>query len=214
MNDFIEKWNNDSRFKTKVKLVLSSLFVVFVAIFAITSNGISSETNMSNQNKINVPNEMVENENHTIKIPEEYNYKINILVNNEEHSYSGIKKEERETITKNSNEIITDYIYQDGNYYKKGQEQYTLTTKEEVYDIISESYLKLEVIEKYLEKSIKDEKINKVYLKDILYGNDSNEYIEIELNENIIKINYTSLIKEFNKLIESFIVEIKVEEIE
>ena len=43
MKEFIEKWNSDSKYKTKVKLGVSSLFVILVAIFAITSNGVNLE---------------------------------------------------------------------------------------------------------------------------------------------------------------------------
>lgn len=218
MKEFIEKWNSDSRFKTKVKLGTSSLFVLIVAIFAISSNGVNPTTNTSyleqNDSEINDTNGVNNQESSIVEIPEEYNYTINISLNNINHSYSGTKKTQRETITKTSNEITTEYIYQNGNYYKEENSEYILTTKDDVYDIINSSYLKLETINQYLTKSTMQEENNIVYLKDIILGTESEEYITITLNENVIKVDYTSLMKEFDNSIESCIVEIIIEEIE
>lgn len=218
MKEFIEKWNEDQRFKTKVKLGTSSLFVLLVAVFAVTSNGVNSVNNTSyideNNNIIEETNDKNEQESSLIKIPEEYSYTNDIMINNEKYSYIGEKTKERETITKISNGINTDYIYQEENYYKKENNEYILTSKEDIYDIINNNYLKLETINQYLTKSIKQEESNIVKLKDIILGTENEGYITITLNNNQIKIDYTSLIKEFDKSIENCIVEIIIEEIE
>ena len=116
MKEFIEKWNSDSKYKTKVKLGASSLFVILVAIFAITSNGVNPTPNTSytdeNSNIIEDKNNISNQEYPTITIPEEYNYTTNILLNNEKYVYHGTKNKQRENITKTSNQINTNYIYQ------------------------------------------------------------------------------------------------------
>ena len=39
MQDFIEKWKNEPKFKTKIQLGLYTLFVVVVAVFAVSTRG-------------------------------------------------------------------------------------------------------------------------------------------------------------------------------
>lgn len=218
MNNFIEKWNSDSRFKTKVKLGTSSLFVLLVAVFAVTSNGVNHANNTSyveeNNNTINETNDINNQEPQLIKIPEEYNYTTNIVINGEKYSYIGTKYKQKENITKISNDVNINYIYQESNYYKEENSEYILTSKEDVYDIINSNYLKLETINQYLTKSLKQEETNIVQLKDIILGIENEGYITITLNNNKTKIDYTSLIKEFDKSIESCIIEITIEEIE
>ena len=70
MQDFIEKWNSDPRYKTKIKLTLYTLFVVFVAIFAVSGNNNiqnNEDNNLlpdeNNLNSINNQNSTNENNN-------------------------------------------------------------------------------------------------------------------------------------------------------
>ena len=80
--------------------------------------------------------------------------------------------------------------------------------------------MQLENINKYLLKSEKKEDKFLVYLKDIVLGNESEEYITIEIfqniiiNQQIIKVDYTPLIKAFNSDIEKYYIQIEIEEIE
>ena len=64
MKDFLEKWNNDSRFQTKTKLSLYTLFVVLVAIFAISSRN-NIETNESNNQELTQNNNSQNNQEQT-----------------------------------------------------------------------------------------------------------------------------------------------------
>ena len=218
MKNFIEKWNSDSRFKTKVKLGISSLFVLLVAIFAATSNGANPTNDISykkeNNSIIDETKDASKEEHLSIEIPEEYSYTINILINDEKYSYIGSKNKQSEQITKIFNTSSINYIYQEDNYYQEENGEYILTSKENLYDIINNNYLKLETINKYLTKSTKNNEINIVKLKDIILGSENEEYITITINNNQAKIDYTSLIKEFNNSIENCIVEIQIEEIE
>lgn len=228
MKDFLEKWNTDSRFQTKTKLSLYTLFVVFVAIFAVSSrnnietNELTEQQQTQNNNEINQEQttnnnlqEQNQNNNQLIKIeiPNEYDYKINITINESNYSYNGNKNSIREKITKNKDNISTNYIYENDKYYKEIDiENYLLTTKEEVYDIIEYNYIDLETINEYLLKSTKIDNKYIVYLKDIILGNDSSEYITIDIVNNNIIIDYTKLLNYFDKSINKYLIEINIEE--
>ena len=210
MKEFIEKWNSDSRFKTKIKLSLYTLFVVLVAIFAISSKNDISENQFEeeyNQNK----QEQNKNINNIIEIPNKYNYKISININEKYYQYTGTKENQKESITKEAEGVITNYINENNNYYKEYEDSYILTTKEDVYDIVNYNYLKLETINEYLSKSVKRENEYLVYLKDIILGNDSEDYIIITKEDNIINVDYTKLMKNFDKTIENYSIKIEIE---
>lgn len=221
MNDFLEKWKNDKKYQTKIKLLLYTLFVVIVAIYAISSN--DSSDNLDNQNNdmfdqvLDVNNNPSEEQNNTsndesiIKIPEEYDYDITININNQISRYYGTKDNVKTTISKYTNEKLTNYIYEDESYYVESEETYTLTTKEAVYDVINYNYINLENINKYLnEGTLIDNQYN-IYLKDIILGNDSEEYFTIIIDDEI-NIDYTNMMKYFDDDIEEYKVKIKIEE--
>lgn len=205
MNEFIEKWNTDPRFKTKTKLGLYTLFVVIVAIFAFsTRNTIPTNTlEIINKNKT---------DDISIEIPEKYSYVINIGINEKKYKYNGNKDSDMEIIDKTYDDITNKYIYQDGRYYKDATVISNIITKEEVYDIIDYNYLNIDTINKYLSVSEEEDGTYLVYLKDIILGNDSEEYITITMDENKTSINYTSLMKLFDKTIENCVVEVIIEE--
>lgn len=213
MKEFMERWNTEPKFKTKIQLGLYTLFVVAVFVFAISTrseypidppNLENKENNQINESKID----------NTIEIPKEYKYTINVTINEEIYQYIGHKKEDEESINKIINDETIEYLYQNDNYYIKENETYILTTKKEVYSEIEQNYLNLETINQYLSKATKSEEQYLVYLKDIILGNDSEEYIVITKEENKININYTSLIKLFDQTINQCLVEVIIEEIE
>lgn len=213
MKDFIEKWNTEPKFKTKVQLGLYTLFVVLVAVFAVSTRE-EIPNNITNlDDKEN--NKIEESENNfSIEIPAEYKYTKNITINEQNYQYIGHKKEDQESITKITDNENIEYLYQNNSYYRNEKGSYILTTKEDIYDKIEQNYLNLETINKYLSKSTKHEKEYLVYLKDIILGNDSQDYITITKEENKIIINYTSLINLFDQTINKCIVEVIIEEIE
>lgn len=214
MKDFIEKWNNDKKFKTSMQLLLYTSFVIIVAIFAVSSSGNIPTNEINNQyNDKNEVDNMQQSDN-SIEIPTKYSYLIKIKINEEEYYYSGTKNDDRETITKEVDEIITNYIYEDNSYYQEQDDNYLLTTEEEVYDIIDHNYLNLKTINEYLSKSTKEENQYLVYLKDIILGHDSDDYMVITINNNEINVDYTVLMKNFDKSIEQYLVNIEIEKIE
>lgn len=212
MNEFKKKWDSDHRFQTKIKLLLYTLFVVFVAIFAISNQPSITEDEL--EDKYNEDSNQLDEFDAIIKIPNEYKYTINIIVNDNDYQYTGTKTTKRENITKKINNKINRYIYENDNYYKEQDDNYILCSKEEIYDIVNSDYLNLTTINQYLSKSTKVDNQYLVYLKDIILGNNSDDYIQITINENNIEINYTSLVKTFDKSIEKYLVSIKIENIE
>lgn len=211
MKEFIEKWNNEPKFKAKAKLAAYTLFVVIVSIFAISTGRNDSISNISE-----IDNDTNYKEDTTvINIPKEYNYTINITINDNKYKYIGKKISGKEEITKIVNDVNTNYIYQKNNYYKQTNEEYVLINKNDVYDIVDYNYINLDIINQYLSKSKKENNKNIVYLKDIILGNDSEKYITISIdNSSTVNIDYTELIKNFNESVENYIVEIIIEEIE
>lgn len=211
MNEFKEKWSSNPRFKTKIKLLLYTLFVIFVAIFAIsnrppiTPEGIKNEYNNSFTKEEN---------NDILEIPKEYSYTINITINNDNYRYEGTKTLQRESITKEVDNIITNYIYENNSYYKEIDDNYILCTKEDVYDVVNYNYINLETIKEYLSKSNKEGNQYLIYLKDIILGNNSNDYIVITVNKDNVDIDYTSLMKNFDITIDRYLIGIDLENIE
>ena len=73
MNDFLEKWKSDKKYRTKIKLIAYTAFVVIVSVYAISaSNNLPSNTSIFEDDQIE-NNEDVTN---TIDIPTNYTYKI------------------------------------------------------------------------------------------------------------------------------------------
>ena len=87
---------------------------------------------------------------------------------------------------------------------------YVKTTKDEVYDIVNYNYINLESINTYLNKATNNNDQYLVYLKDIILGNNSEEYFVILVNNNKINIDYTPLMQEFNENIFKYTVDIEI----
>ena len=201
MNEFLEKWKNDKKYRTKIKLLAYIAFLVIVSIYALSINNSRLESNSGYESKEH--NESKNNEEDIIKIPTEYSYNINITIDEEVYSYHGQKGLNEETITKEAPEGITNYVLIDNAYQ--------ITTKEEVYDIVNYNYLNLTNINKYLSKATKNNNQYFVYLKDVILGSESKDYFIITVNDNHIIIDYTKLFKEFNSNINKYLVDITLE---
>lgn len=217
MDKFLEKWKTDKKYQTKIKLLLYTGFVVIISIYAISLNNTEGTVNLDDETQNLIKDITEENNTQTediIKIKEKYNYEIDITINDKEYQYSGTKTPEETTIIKENNGIITKYLYKNDNYYQDIDDTYIITTKDEVYDIISYNYINLENINQYLSKSTNQNNQYLVYLKDIILGNDSDDYFVILVNDNKINIDYTPLMKNFNNNITKYKVNIKISETE
>lgn len=213
MQNFIEKWKNEPKFKTKIQLGLYTLFVVIVAIFAVSTKSDIPTNTVEFEKEEDKIVDKIDN-NYFIKIPTEYNYIKNITINNEHYQYTGNKNNEQETIKKVLEDKIIEYLHKNDSYYKKEENTFILTTKEDIYNKINPNYLQLETINQYLTKSKFEENKYIVYLKDIILGTDSEEFITIIIEENKTSIDYTSLMKLFDETINKYLVEVIIEPIE
>ena len=208
MDNFMEKWKTDKKFRAKIKLLLYGLFLVSVIIYVTTLDN----KQLPIEDEIT---DIVEGKKDTITIPTKYKYITEVEIDNDKYTYSGEKNDEQLTISKTNNDKTTDYIFKDNEYYIKDNDLYVKTTKDEVYDVVNYNYINLESINSYLEKA-KSSNNNQylVYLKDIILGNDSEEYFTILINDDKINIDYTPLIKQFNHDIKKYKVNIQINEIE
>lgn len=214
MNKFLEKWKTDKKYQTKIKLLLYTLFIVIVSIYAISINNQNETINLEEEQNIESENDIQENNKDIIEIKENYNYEIDITINEVQSKYSGTKTKEQTTIIKENNNITTKYLYKNDNYYQEVEDTYIVTSKAEVYNIVPYNYLSLENINQFLNKAIKQNNQYLVYLKDIILDNDSEDYFVILLNSNKINIDYTPLMKALDENIEKYKVNIKIEDIE
>lgn len=206
-NEFLEKWKTDNRFKAKVKLSLYGIFVLFVTILAISHN------NQIPYNETEDNTDIETTKKDIINIPEEYNYIITINIDDKLIEYTGSKLKDKTTIIKKENDLETNYILQNNEYYIEDNGIYVKTTREEVYDTISYNYINLETINSYLQKGYLSNNQYSIYIRDVSLGIDSDDYFVISIKDNDISIDYTPLIKLTNENIEKYKVKISIEEI-
>ena len=210
MEEILEKWKNDKRYRTKIKLLLYTLFVIVVSIYAISLDRKSTKDIKEDIEEIKVVTE-----DNTINLPEEYNYKIDININDIIYKYYGLQTAKTRYITKESNDVITNYIFENNEYYIEDTtkiDNYIKTTREEVYDVINYNYINIDTINTYLSKATKEDNHYLVYLKDIILGNDSDKYFTITKDNNNINIDYTNLMQAFDNNVEKYIIDITIEE--
>lgn len=209
MNDFLEKWRSNNKYRAKIKLILYGLFFIIVSIYAITLNNTNLSNIASNNTKIE-PNDEINKD--IIKIPIHYNYHIKVKIDNNIIEYSGEKTTDEEIITKIINDETTNYLFKNNTYYIENNATYIVTPKDAVYDIINPIYINLDNINMYLSKATKNGDQYLVYLKDIILDNDTDKYFVISLNNRQINIDYTPLMKEFNPAINTYKVDITIDE--
>ena len=129
MNKFIESWKTDKKFRTKIKLLAYTLFVVIISIYAISLDKTPSTTP---EDIIKNPEKEDTNTN-TINLKDNYYYTANVKIDNEEYKYIFIKENEITTIIKEHNNMSENYQLKDNKYYKlQENNEYVLTTKEEI----------------------------------------------------------------------------------
>ena len=216
MNNFIEKMREDKKYKAKAELMIYGAFMLIVFIYALIVNNKNTSTeSLYNSDSQTNENIIVDTKKpDTINIPNEYNYIITINDNEKIYKYSGRKTTNEMTITKETNDKTQEYLYKDNNYYELIDNVYINVSKEEIYDLITYNYIDLNNINTYLSKATQNGNNYIVYLKDIVLNNESNNYITINMTDDIIDIDYTELIKLTKSNIEKYLVTIKLEEIE
>ena len=214
---FFYKYKNDKKYKAKIELTGYGILIVIILIFANIASPTTSQLNNNNQNNEtnqNITNEEEKTKNLLDRITNNYQYDININVikNNEEiinYRYHGRSYDNTLEINKDINNSINTYYKIDDYYYKKGEEDYLLATKEEIYDLISNEYIELNELLKYIKEASLDhvtnysngkkESLYTLYLRDIIINNKTEDTVIINIteeNETLnVSVDYTNLIK-------------------
>lgn len=208
MKDFKEKWQNDQKFKVKIKLSLYVIFIVIVTIYAASLNSTSGNSSNVKNESDNISPSVPTN---IINLSSEYTYTATIKIDDIIYKYTIAKTNEITNIIKEYQDIVENYQYTNNNYYKmQDNAEYVLTTSEEVWQNINSTYIDINTINTYLNKAKKENNQYIIYLKDIILGNTTNEYFIILVNSNKISIDYTPLVKQFNNNINNYEVNITI----
>lgn len=196
-----ERWK-DKRERAKIELMLYGIFFLVIIIFARISSSMS--TNIPKDNDIN--NTFID------EITDNYQYDIDITIDNNKYKYSGKKLGNNMSITR----IVgtkEEYFYQmnDKYYILDTKGNYILTTAEDIYPYIEYRYLNINNIKQFIKLGTKNDTVYSVKVSDIVLNNNSTDTITLTVNEedkNIL-IDYTNLFKIDNSNINKAEVNIK-----
>ena len=215
MDDFVSKWKKDNKFRTKVKLGLYVLFIVIVSVYALSLNSDvvidNLDDNIDNNVIDKIENKDDINEKDMINVSNIDKKTINIRIDEDEIIYKITYDKDKETIIKEYDDKIEEYIYEDGEFYLLSDGEYIITTIDMVYDVIKYNYLDLSTINKYLEKAKNNNQQYMVYLEDVILGVDSDDYFIIQINGDKINVDYTPMIKYFSNDINGCFVDMVIE---
>lgn len=204
-----------------------AVMIILFVTYGLKGGGLESLSNsLDNINNNEDKNKDDVSSNETIVLNDKYiiEAKINYKENNKEYSYlyTISKEDDMVYIAKEYNNKIDKYIYTNNEYYQlidtnAEDYQYNIIKEELVFDIIDYKYLNIGNINNYILKgniqyttnhanNTKEIKYN-VLLKDILYKNNTEDYIEIlyKYNDSYnLEINYINLMKYYNNKYENF----------
>lgn len=196
-----ERWK-DKRERAKIELMLYGIFFLVIIIFARISSSMS--TNIPKDNDIN--NTFID------EITDNYQYDIDITIDNNKYKYSGKKLGNNMSVTR----IVgtkEEYFYQmnDKYYILDTRGNYILTTAEDIYPYIEYRYLNINNIKQFIKLGTKNDTVYSVKVSDIVLNNNSADTITLTVNEEDknIQIDYTNLFKIDNSNINKAEVNIK-----
>lgn len=196
-----ERWK-DKRERAKIELMLYGIFFLAIIIFARISSSFS-DSNIPKDNDIkSFINDITDN----------YQYDIDITIDNNNYKYYGSKLGHNMDITR----VVDnkeDYFYQmnDKYYILDTRGNYILTTAEDIYPYIEYRYLNINNIKQFIKLGTKNDTVYSVKVSDIVLNNNSADTITLTVNEedkNIL-IDYTNLFKIDNSNINKAEVNIK-----
>ncbi len=208
----IEKYKNDKKYRNKVQLIGYGIFLIIAIIFASAGRGASSlDEIMNNYTSDNISNYSVD---YVISLFDKYTYNYNVNINEKSYVFSGEYNDNILTINKVDDDNTIRYEYKNNNYYLVDTNE---IVNENIYNPVDSKYFDIDLINQYLSKAKYEDNIYKVYLKDIILGNTSEEYITISytsnLNEININVDYTKLLNNFNNDIKKYLVTMKYNKI-
>ena len=191
----------DKKGKAKLELMVYLIFFIGVIIFARVLNFDNNKKESSN-----IENSFI------YSIEDNYAYEINITIDDNIYHYYGQRLGYNNKITRQDNEEINTYYKEANQYYVlDSNNNYILTTINEVYPYIDYRYLNIDNIKNYLQVGTKENNIYKVKLSNIILNNTSDEEITITVNEidKSLIIDYTNLYKLNNESTYEVLVAIK-----
>lgn len=178
-------WKNPKE-KAKIELILYGAFMLGVLIFAKASTLTQSTNTHQEKNS---------KETFLSTIKDNYEYNIEIDIDDKSYYYKGKHLGYNETIL-----MLPDRAFYKKNnaYYVLEDGSYILTSKDEVYPYLNYRYTDINNIKAYLKLSSREGNIYKVKIKDVVLNSSSTSYFNIEVNDldKTITIDYTPLLKE------------------
>lgn len=176
----------DKRERAKLELILYGVFFIVIIIFVRFSGSNNSSDDIISDNKSFVD-----------VIEDNYEYSIIITINDIIYEYYGVRLGNNSTITRKSNGEVISYYMMNDKYYINDNGNYVLTGEYKVFPSVSYYYLDIETIKEYIKLATYSDGLYKIKISDILFNNDSSEFITISINEgdNNIVIDYTELFK-------------------
>ena len=194
----------DKREKAKLELILYGIFFLGLIIFLRIGNMRSTHNEVNNNDNIFIS-----------QITDNYEYNINITINDIVYNYTGKVLGYNEVITNNNNN--EHYYKKKDIYYKLDSDKgYIITNKKDIYNIIDYDYLDINNIKEYIKLSTREDNIYKVKVSDINLSNTKEDYITIKIDNinNTIDIDYTNLFKEKDNTINNYLVSISYSNID
>lgn len=190
---FSTKWK-DKKYQAKVKLSIYGIFILIVIILG----SIGNNSSLDNSNTKDIDNNISDNSSindskDIFLLPKNYKYNIDIKLDDKEIKYNGEVNDEGEVITKDIDNVKYSYKYIDKKYYVSKNNNYVLTSRDNIYDIVDYSYIDNDVINSYLKEGKLVGNKSVVYIKDIVLDYKGNDYITYTLNDKKIEIDYTKL---------------------
>lgn len=182
-----ERWK-DKRERAKIELMLYGIFFLAIIIFARISSSFSSSNIPKDNDVKSFINDITDN----------YQYDIDITIDNNNYKYYGSKLGHNMDITR----VIDnkeDYFYQmnDKYYILDTKGNYILTNDSDIFPYIECRYLDINNIKEYIKLATYNDNIYSVKVSDIVLNSNSSDVITIKVdedNKNII-IDYTNLFK-------------------
>ena len=206
----MKEYLKDPKNSAKFKLLIYGILVVIVIIFIRVNNMLSKdEINNNKENVANTSSDLLDDSKDNLvlsNIKDNYEYEINMEIKTIDKvnniTYSGIKYNNEELISKIKDNTEEDFYVSNEIYSKITNGHYEKVNKEYVYDDINPYYLEIDNIYNYIEKAIEDDNNYLIRVNKIINDSDSNEYIVIEdCSEDskvVLNINYTNLLKDDN----------------
>ena len=190
----------DKRERAKLELLFYGIFFLAIIVFTRILSGYNDVP------KVNDTKSFIN------EITDNYEYNIDININNNKYKYYGKRLGNNMSI----NKVIDnkyDYFYKMGNkyYILDTNGNYILTSVEDIYNYIDYRYLDISNIKEYIKLSTKDNNNYNIKVSDLILNSNNTNNITISIDEsnNTITLDYTELFKIDNNNLNKEIVTIK-----